>query len=287
MAATVQLLTPVRCQLGEGPLWDASRRTLFWTDITAGEMHAWHQPTGEHRRLYRGEPVGGFTLEADGALALFRVRDVARLDPSNGQLHIRPFTDVGMERFNDVTADVRGRVFAGTIGRDDHSGGVFRFDPDGTSRLLFRGTGCSNGMGFSPDGKTFYWTCSTTGNICAFDYAADTGELTNRRVFHDCQPDGDIPDGLCVDREGFVWSARWGGARVVRHSPKDGSILETVPMPVSLVTSCCFGGENNSTLFITTARGENEPETSPAGSVFALKSKTVGLQVKHSRLFCR
>jgi D-xylonolactonase len=279
-------LSPMRCQLGEGPLWDADRRTLFWTDIPGGELHAWHQATGEIRRVYRGEPVGGFTLEADGALALFRVSDIARLDPEDGRLQTRPFSDSGMARFNDVTADVRGRVFAGTIGRDDQSGGLFRFDPDGSDRLLFRGTGCSNGMGFSPDGRRMYWTCSTTRKIFHFDYAADTGELTQRRVFHACHPDEGIPDGLCVDREGFVWSARWTGSCIVRQSPADGAIVQTIPVPAELVTSCCFGGEARSTLFITTARQADKPDESGAGGVYAIETEAEGIPGHRSRLFC-
>ena len=85
--------------------------------------------------------VGGFTLEADGALALFRVDDLVRLSDDGRCTRFVTFKDEGSERFNDVTADPRGRVFAGTIGRSETSGGVFRYDPDGSSRLLFRGTG--------------------------------------------------------------------------------------------------------------------------------------------------
>jgi len=281
----VRLLIPSHCQLGEGPFWDEARRTLFWTDIDAGELHAWHQPTGETRRVYQGDPVGGFTLEDDGALALFRVGDIARFDPETGSLKSRPFADAGMKRFNDVTADFHGRVFAGTIGRDNESGGLHRLDPDGSSRLLFRGTGVANGMGFSPDGRTFYWTCSTTGKIFAFDYEHATGEITRRRVFWEKEEGEGTPDGLCVDREGFLWSARWGGSCVARHDPASSHIVETVPVPALCVTSCCFGGSDGRTLFITTARQGEDPATSLAGGVFSVATATSGAALRCSRLF--
>ncbi len=281
----VRLLVPSRCHLGEGPFWDQARQTLFWSDIDAGELYAWHQSTGETRRVYQWDPVGGFTLEADGALALFRVRDIARFEPETGSLRSRPFADPGMKRFNDVTADFRGRVFAGTIGKDDASGGLHRLDPDGSSRILFRGTGVANGMGFSPDGGTFYWTCSTTRRIFAFDYEISTGELTRRRVFCECSEGEGTPDGLCVDREGYLWSARWGGSCVARHDPASSRIVETVPVPALCVTSCCFGGPDGRTLFITTARQSEKDPASPAGGLFSVGTPTAGQSSRRSRLF--
>ena len=229
--------------------------------------------------------VGGFTLEADGMLLLFRVNDLARFNPANGDCQpVRKFTDPGMQRFNDVMADPAGRVYAGTIGKDKESGGLFRFDPDGGSKLLFRGTGCSDRMGLSPDGRTFYWTCSTTNRIFAFDYDPASGELANRRVFYAATADDEgTCDGLCVDAEGHLWSARWDGHRLRRHAP-DGQVVAEISVPASRVTSCCFGGDKLQTLYITSARGETDPGYCEAGSVFTLDVKTPGLPRHVSRL---
>lgn len=285
---TARLLVSTRNQLGENPLWDAGRQTLFWTDITAGELHAWREGMTKERPIYTGPMVGGFTFEADGMLLLFRVNDLARFNPANGECQpVRKFTDPGMQRFNDVMADPAGRVYAGTIGKDKDSGGLFRFDPDGSAKLLFRGTGCSNGMGLSPDGKTFYWTCSTTNKIFAFDYDAASGELANRRLFYTAAAEDEgTCDGLCVDAEGYLWSARWDGHRLRRHAP-DGKVVAEISVPASRVTSCCFGGDDLQTLFITSARGETDPGYCEAGSVFALEVKPPGLPRHVSRLACK
>ena len=284
--AEVTLLIPSRCALGENPLWDDAKRIFYWTDIEAGEVHAWTEATGQSRRIYTGPKVGGFTLEADGALALFRINDIVRLGDDGRCTRAIPFRDEGSERFNDVTADPRGRVFAGTIGLNETSGGVLRYDPDGTSRLLFRGTGVSNGMGFSPDLRTFYWTCSTTMRIYAFDYAVDTGALTGRRLNHQAQPSADIPDGLCMDAAGGFWSARWDGSRIVHHRA-DGRVDGAIAIPTLRPTSCCFGGAKFDQLFVTSARGGDEPPESVAGGVFRVTGAGHGVPVKRSRLFCK
>ncbi len=281
---SARLLVSTRNQLGENPLWDTARRTLFWTDIAAGELYAWDEISGLARQIYRGPTVGGFTLEADGALLLFRINDLARFDPITGDCRtVRTFNDGGTQRFNDVMADPAGRVYAGTIGADDQSGGLFRFDPDGSVHLLFRGTGCSNGMGLSPDGRTFYWTCSTTNRIFAFDYDAATGALSNRREFYVANKENEgTCDGLCVDAEGHLWSARWDGHRLRRHAP-DGTVVAEISVPATRVTSCCFGGKPG-TLFITSARGETDPGYSEAGSVFRAEVGVPGLPRHFSRL---
>jgi D-xylonolactonase len=281
----VALLLPSRCALGENPLWDESKGVFYWTDIDAGEVHAWTAATGGTRRIYSGPKVGGFTLEADGALALFRVDDIVRLGPDGRCTRLIPFSDDGAQRFNDVIADPRGRVFAGTIGRSKTSGGVFRYDPDGESRLLFRGTGVSNGMGFAPDRKTFYWTCSTTSRIFAFDYAEDSGELTGQRMIHEAPEDSGTPDGLAMESGGGFWSARWDGSRLVHHRP-DGTVDGELAIPTLRPTSCCFGGAKFDELLVTSARGSEEPPESLAGSVWRVTGAGTGRPVFRSRLFC-
>ena len=283
--ADVTLLIPCRCTLGENPLWDEAKRIFYWTDIDRGEVHEWFEVTGQTRRMYRGPKVGGFTLEADGSLALFRETDIARLEGDGSCTQTIPFSDEGAERFNDVTADPHGRVFAGTIGRSAPSGGVFRFDHDGIGRLLFRGTGVSNGMGFSPDLRTFYWTCSTTSRIFAFDYDVETGEISQRRLVHEAPPAAGIPDGLCMDTGGGFWSARWDGSRIVHHRP-DGTVDGEIAIPTLRPTSCCFGGPKLDQLFVTSARGSDEPADSPAGGVFRVTGASQGRPVKRSHLFC-
>jgi sugar lactone lactonase YvrE len=265
-----------RCELGENPLWDERERALLWTDITGGALYRYVPSTGIHSRMYSGPPVGGFTLQADGSLLLFQANKISRREPDGRIRLLRTGVDPGMRRFNDVIADPRGRVYAGTIGKDDVRGGLFRIDRDGSIRCLFRGTGCSNGMGFSPDERYFYWTDSTASRIFRFRYDADSGDLSERTVWVTVPEAEGIPDGMTVDSQGFVWSARWDGHAVVRLDPL-GREVERIPFPAAKVSSVTFGGPELDELFVTTARGESEDPESPAGDLYHLRVEAHGM----------
>ncbi|MEW6304287.1 MAG: SMP-30/gluconolactonase/LRE family protein [Verrucomicrobiota bacterium] len=265
------MLSPLineHCQLGENPLWNVEDQCVYWEDIDGGKVHRFNPATREHKVIYEGITVGGFTFQANGDLLLFRVYDLALLLPNGTVDVLRTFTDKGMTRFNDVIADPEGRVFAGTIGKTSDSGGLFRVDRDGAITLLFRGTGCSNGMGFSPDLKIFYWTCSTRRRIYAFDYDRVTGALANERILYQANDSEGIPDGMTVDRDGHIWSTRWDGYAVIHHAP-DGKVLEKFPVPVAKASSACFGGKDLDRLFITTAGGVSGSNTAE-GTLYEL-----------------
>ncbi len=272
-----------RCRLGEAPVWDETQARLYWSDIEAGFVYAWSVGDRRAEVIYQGEPVGGMVLTDQGALALFRREDVVLLRGPSSLEPVRAFADAGAVRFNDAVADSRGRTFAGTIGRTRRSGGVFCFEPGGRVRGVVRGTGCSNGMAFSPDGKTFYWTCSTTRRILAFDFDAASGEVSRRRVLSRCAEDDGVPDGLCVDEEGMIWSARWGAGVVVRLSPRDGRMVSKFQLPAAYVTSCCFGGADRSTLFVTSAASRTGRGDRHGGRVFIVPTGTRGLHRHRAR----
>jgi D-xylonolactonase len=278
----ITVAAAVDCELGENPVWDDQQECLYWTDITGGKMFELKPDLGAARQIYRGPPVGGFTLQRNGDFLLFRVNDIARLHPDRSVSLLQPFSDNGSERFNDVISDPNGRVFAGTIGKTEESGGLFRLDCDGTLHPLFRGTGCSNGMGFSPDLRTFYWTCSTSRRIFKFDYDIDSGNLANRKLFYECSQDEGIPDGMAVDEHGNIWSARWSGGSVVRLAPS-GEPLGWIDFPVPNVTSLCFGGKESNQLFVTSATS-GDAQRPEEGAVFQTRLPVRGGLVFKSQI---
>ena len=137
-----------------------------------------------------------------------------------------------------------------------------------------------NGIGWSPDDETMYFTDSRVGQIYAYDFDIEAGTVSNRRIFAEVSPDLGVPDGLTVDREGYVWSAHWDGARITRYRP-DGVVERVVPLPCSRVTSCTFGGKNLRSLFVTSATyGMSVEELTKhqyAGAVFVMDVGISGL----------
>jgi D-xylono/L-arabinono-1,4-lactonase len=253
---TERALTAVanyHCQVGENPLWNDRDGRLYWEDIDTGRLFWVRHDTLEHHCFHQGEVVGGFTFQADGKLLLFGAGRISTLDPETGARRVlREGIDADMSRFNDVIADPEGRVYAGTIGRSVRSGGLYRVDLDGSVTCLWKGSGCANGMGFSVDGKRFYWTCSTRRTIFAYDYDQRSGALSNERVLYRAPEEEGIPDGLAVDERDEIWTARWDGHAVLRLSP-DGRLLDRVSLPVPKVSSVAFGGPERDTLYVTTA----------------------------------
>jgi len=187
-------------------------------------------------------------------------------------------------RFNDVIADPAGRVFCGTMPTKDRLGRLYRLDPDGTVTKLLDGIGCSNGMGFTPDRKRMYYTDSPKREIYLFDYDQDTGAITNQRVFVRTPKGEGVPDGMTVDAEGYVWSARWGGSCLARYAP-DGTEDRRIHFPAKKVSSVMFGGKNYTDIYVTTAGGNNKEEDSPgAGALFRVNLGIRGVPEFPSRI---
>lgn len=287
----VETLADYACETGENPLWHPDERALYWTDIPAGRLFRFDAVTGAHAPCYRGRPVGGFTLQADGALLLFRDRgNVAVFRPG---AEPEPLIDAipGLEatRFNDVIADPRGRVFAGAM---SHGGAVnghlYRIDPGGSWHVVSGPYGTPNGMGFSPDGRTFYFTDSGARRIYAFDYDVDSGALAGRRMLVETAEaeaaEIGKSDGMTVDAEGFLWSARWNGGHVLRLDPR-GRIVRRIPMPARKISSVVFGGDDLGDLYVTSAGGHAKAdEGAAAGALFRLRPGARGRPEFRSRI---
>ena len=126
---------------------------------------------------------------------------------------------------------------------------------NGTHKVLLNDLLISNGIGFSHNGEKMYFIDSPTKKVDQYKYNLDTGEIIFEK--HIVEIDGEgVPDGMCVDLDGNIWVAEWGGRRVCKWDVNTGHMLNEILLPCSRVTSCCLGGENMDELFITTAKNE-------------------------------
>lgn len=280
-----ELLADYRCHTGEGPLWHPDERRVYWVDIPAGRLYRYEPATGRHEQVYEGEPIGGFTIQADGALLLFQSRGAVRLwrDGAVTTL-IDGIPGEEDSRFNDVIADPAGRVFCGTMATPTHAAKLYRLDTDGTITPVVEGVAISNGLGFTPDRKRVYYTDTTPREITVFDYDEATGALSNRRLFVRAPAGEGSPDGLTVDAEGYVWSARWDGGCLVRYAP-DGTEERRYAFPAAKVSCVTFGGDDYRDIYVTTAGGYDKAANGPgAGALFRLRAGIRGVPEFRSRL---
>lgn len=280
-----ELIADYACVTGEGPLWHPTEQRVYWADIPQGRLYRYDPATGQHEQIYQGDVIGGFTIQADGALLLFMAQGAVRIW-RNGALTTLLASIPGEEetRFNDVIADPAGRVFCGTMAIPGRRGRLYRLDPDLTLTTVVEDVGISNGMGFTADRKAMYYTDSDAGEIYHYDYDERTGAMTNRRVLMRVPRDEGLPDGMTVDAEGYLWSARWGGSCLVRYAP-DGTEMQRVTFPAKKVTSVVFGGSDYREMYATTAGGNDKAAYGPgAGALFRLRLGIQGVPEFASRI---
>jgi D-xylonolactonase len=275
--------------VGEGTLWHEGEQKLYWLDIPNGSIYRYDPRAGRHERVYAGEVIGGFTIQADGSLLLFMARGAVR-SWKRGELStvIEEIPEEREARFNDAIADPEGRVFCGTLSTSTprRPRCLYRLERDGTIRRLLEGIGISNGMGFSPDLKRMYHTDSSKGEIYVFDYDRGSGAIGNQRVLIRVPASEGEPDGLTVDAEGFLWSARWNGGCIVRFSPEGREVLR-VRVPARKVSCLAFGGRDYKDIYISTAGGENREAEGPgAGALFRVNLGIAGRAEFASRVRC-
>lgn len=267
--------------LGEGPLWHPTQSCLYWVDIEAGHLYQSDSALQTFTHILFETSLGAFCFSKTGGFILATGQGFLAWDGHKTRSIWNPLPNRKGVRLNDGKVDPAGRFWAGGIDTDQCKAALYRLDPDGSQHTLLQNLGIANGLGWSPDRKIMYFTDSYQYTIFAFDYDQETGAIQNQRSFIQLPKTSAeiVPDGLCVDAEGCIWSAQWNGWQVIRYSPRGEPIL-TVKVPAQRVTSCCFGGEKGDLLFITSARaGLSEAALADqpfAGGVFVFQTDTIG-----------
>ena len=277
----VEHVLSARCELGEGPVWHAEEGALWFTDILGRRLHRYMPDSGEHHIYELGVRVGSFSIRSAGGFVLAAENGFAFWDTEDeAPQFISRFDEFGeADRFNDGKTDPLGRFWAGAMSKAG-DGRLYCLAPDGSIQVKENRISISNGLGWSPDYTRMYYTDTHTRSISIYDYDLETGHISNRRPFVQVPAGTGYPDGLAVDAEGCVWSAMWGGWRVVRYTP-DGKLDREIRLPVERVSSCVFGGPELDELYITTAQegmdAEERRRQPLAGDLFRVKTGVKGL----------
>ena len=252
---------PVAAGLAEGPCWWAEKQVLLWVDIEASRIGLFDPQTGRNDFLHLPAHVGAVVPTSSGDLLLATATGFLRLDPSTEAVTLLsdPEADRPGNRFNDGKCDPWGRFWAGTMAYDFEplAGALWRVNADFSCVRQRQGLTISNGLAWSQDRGTLYVIDSPTLNVLAFPLT-NAGEIAGEpSICVQIPEDWDaVPDGMCIDAEGMLWIALFGGGCVTRWDPVSGQRLERLALPCRQVTSCCFGGPHLDQLFMTTARRE-------------------------------
>lgn len=273
-----------RDRLGETPLWCDRTQKLWWIDIENPALRSYDPASGAQETVaLPGTYAGTQALTKAGDRLLAEDLTLYSRDADTGYRCDLLTLEHGLDnRLNDGRVDARGRFWVGTMdnGLSQPNGSLYRVDTDGVATRVETGVVVSNGIAFSPDGRTLYFTDTRRYTSFAYDLDLDDGVIANRRVFADYSASGDRPDGACVDADGCLWAAFFAGGRIVRYRP-DGQIDRTIAMPVTNPTCLAFGGRDLKTLYVTTARKFLSPEQlaeePQAGGLFAIEGVGQGL----------
>jgi sugar lactone lactonase YvrE len=278
--------------VGESPIWCASERALYWVDIIGravrrlepdtGRLDSWDMPT--FPTVIAMRRAGGAVVALADGVYLFDFDQPP-------QLFCRVEPERPENRLNDGRCDRQGRLWLGTMYNNLNpdgsprditasTGAIFRVDSDGkVTRWTDPAFGITNTFAWSPDDASLYVADTLADEIYRFSFEPDSGALSQRRIFAS-KPGRGLPDGSCVDAEGYLWNARWGGGCLIRFAP-NGQVDRVIELPITNPTSCTFGGADLATLYVTSARAglsaqriDSEPRE---GGVFAFQPGARGL----------
>lgn len=293
-APEVRVAVAAPALLGESPFWHPQQQALYYCDIAGHRLERFHPASGQLEHWDFATDLASCAPLADGALLLAMRDGLWRFDPATSQrarLAEVPY-DPSKERFNDGKCDPQGRFWVGTL-YEPRTPPLAALYCLADGRLVRRAAGVtvSNGLAWSPDGRTMYWSDTSAHAIYAFDFEPASGALGQRRLFasfavkrpgQDLDSYGGRPDGAAVDTAGCYWVAMYEGQRLLQLSPH-GEVLRAVALPVRCPTMPCFGGPDLRTLYITTVRDQRpaaELQAQPhAGCVLELRVEVAGLPV--------
>lgn len=286
-------IIPADTVLGEGPVWCERTQSLLWIDGSRPQILRWQDGAARAEAWPQARPPAALALAGDGRLFIaFRARFGVMEQPGATVQDLALDLALGDERFNDAKVDAQGRLWIGTIDRElNRRIGSLRCLGDEGIRVMDRGFALSNGIGWSPDASSMYFSESFDRHIHRYRFDADTGHIEHdgRLASYpggmDAGGAGEAPkpDGLTVDEDGGIWCAVFGAGRIDRYWP-DGTLDRSLDLPVTRPTSCTFGGPGFKTLFVTTATyglTRDELAAQPhAGSVFAIPMDVAGLAAR-------
>ncbi|RZK53490.1 MAG: SMP-30/gluconolactonase/LRE family protein [Pedobacter sp.] len=282
-----ELFFETQALLGEGAIWDSFLNKLLWVDIEGKSLNMLNVETLENKVFAMPKRIGT-VVSINMQKVLVALEDgIATVDIEEGTLEYQRNTNIHLahnSRFNDGKCDPVGRFWVGTLSMSgiERVSSLYCMDQEFSLTTKIEGVSISNGIAWDAKRCVMYYIDTPTGTIVEYDYDEKIGAISNSREVIKIDSQMGFPDGMTIDEEGMLWVALWDGFGVIRIDPKSGSIVEKIDVQAPKVTSCAFGGQDFTTLFITTARVEmsdEELEKYPlSGSIFSIETGVKGVK---------
>lgn len=280
----VELGLSIGCKTGESPVWDAANGRLLFVDIPAGVIHCFVPETGEQRQWRFDRTTASLGLSRSGRLVVAVGGDVVLFDPATGTRTLLAAVepDYPRLRLNDGKVGPDGAFWVGTMhdvpsAERQPIAALYRVDARGNVERKVEGLKVSNGLAWSPDGRSMFHTDTAGPWIDRWDFDPQTGSISNRtRIAQPSNEDG-RPDGGACDAQGNYWSSGVSAGVLNRYAP-DGRLLARIPLPAPAPTMPCFAGAGLSTLYVTTLK-RSADAPSPSGDLLRLEPGVAGAPV--------
>ncbi len=251
------LVYDAKASLGEGALWHRSSGQLYWVDIEGKQLHRYSPATQQNETFPMPSRIGTVVLDSDGNAIVALQNGIHRYNFASDSLAllVNPLDTLPNVRFNDGKCDPQGRLWVGSMHLEQTPKAASLYKVEGKqATVMLEDITISNGIVWTSDRTKMYYIDTPTLTIMEYAFDAYAGTLSSARVAVKVPEAVGYPDGMSIDTEDKLWVAHWGGNAVIRWDPITGEMLHKVEVPAPHVTSCAFGGEDLTTLYITTAR---------------------------------
>ena len=260
-------------ELLEGPVFDHENNYLYFVSILDGLAYCFDPGTKEIQSVKFDSPVSCIFITAKKKVVAASKNGFFEIDFNTLQKGFLFQIDIGNSvRYNDGIKDASGRFIIGTMGFPEvvnNWGKVFSYH-NGHYKTIMENTTISNGLAFSEDNTVLYFIDTPTKKVAKYSYDLGTGEAIFDSYVITLNGKGS-PDGMCMDKEGMLWIAEWGGGRISQWNPTNGRKMGEQILPCPNVTSCCF--DNNSNLYVTTAKSESKTDVLGGGLFYVELNK--------------
>ena len=267
----IRAISEVVSDLGEGPIWTPETNSVTWTDITQNTFHTANIDTGKTESFGVPSMIGAIAHTKDGHYIAATQKGFARISLEGKYSPLHSFLQDDM-RMNDGKVDPAGRFWAGSMALsfEKDRGSLYVLETDNSYQKVLDNITLSNGMGWSPDARYFYYIDSIPGVLKRFDYDLDNGKISNPKNLITFDASTGVPDGMSVSSDGKIVVALWDGGRIEIYEPTGAKVSE-IKLGVSRPTCCTFAGPNQDILIVSTAsQGIDRAGEPLAGKILAV-----------------